>query len=197
MNERVLDPRDNNFEQERAYAETREKSADRLTGSDVVEMSKPWIKALASISGVKGLYDLPVYLTERYQLRGYDIGGISFKEGGLSKSTSDLLSELSALHSNAEGKKENSIMTRGEMFSRLDELENSGQTEDEEYRVLQEQLDSEHPTAVREAINEINKKLSFTKEGEIKKSETRNEMARILREHRKKKWLIGLQSKKI
>jgi len=113
------------------------------------QFAKSMIGSLASIAGIKAIYDVPKYLSERWQVRGM------FGKGkGLSGSMEELLEASWANHKR--------IATKG------------GES-----------------TKVREAINDLNKRLNLTKEGSEKGSEQRKKMAELLRENRRIKMESG------
>jgi|GEM_PF-2402145 len=153
---------------------------EKISKSELLEVSKPWLQMAARTAGVKSLYDVPEYFRERLELRGVKIGQKTFGKG-LGGATEELLDK-----SNASTKPSGLGTSRKELYKELLHLEKQNLTNSPEYKNLEAQIESTRPSEVRDAIKVVNKKLSLTKEGEQKNSEARKEMSRILRENRNK-----------
>lgn len=121
-----------------------EKAKEFLSNKDIQkQIGKTLVGTTATILGIKSVYDVPVYLRQRFKVRGI------FGKGGLEAATEELLARSQKMHEKTQEKEQ-----------------------------------KEEKGEVRDAIKDLNKRLKMTREGEIKGSEQRKLIAKILRENR-------------
>jgi hypothetical protein len=184
----------------------------RVTKEDAVEMGKSIVGAVASVFAVKSLYDAPRYLYERFKTRGitipsFDVAGVQVNEqvigGGIVQSAQEV---IDANHNNTESRRElvaPDVITNRKKLHELEttqrheltvfrEMRAQGEmlTEEQMEREVNLEIEHAHLTAELEnrpvaiAIKDLNDRLTLTKDGSEKYSDTRKELARILRENR-------------
>lgn len=130
----------------------------------------------ASIFGLRSIYSLPAYLTQRLEVRG------AFGKGGIGETIEET---ISASQKQVEISREEGPIN----------IEEAKQPEKQGFfkRVFSKFISSEKPavinqehTQVRDSIAELNEKLKMTKQGELKGSEQRKIIAKLLWENRHK-----------
>lgn len=111
---------------------------------------------IASIAGIKSFYDVPKYLHQRFMVRGVDLGRFGKAKG---------------LEGSIEG-----------VIGASQEMRAGFQAESAE--TAEGEGDASTPHSVRDAIKDLNDRLALTKEGDVKGSEQRKMVAKLLAENR-------------
>lgn len=137
------------------------------------QVAKTTAGTLASIVGVKSLYDVPAYLYQRFK-----VGGIFGHGKGLTGSVEELVTKAEDRTSFGE---------RYALWGEAAKLEKDwilSADKEEKLAELKRKLTETEPRKVRDAIEELNTRLALTKEGEQKHSDQRKLIAKVLWERR-------------
>ena len=154
-----------------------EKAKGILTDKQIGnQAAKTTVETVASIAGVKSLYDVPAYLYQRFK-----VGGIFGQGKGLTGSVEELITKSEDGTGSGE---------RYALWGEVNKLENdttlSADKKEDKLAELNRKLTETEPTKVRDAIENLNTRLALTKEGEQKHSDQRKLIAKVLWERRTK-----------
>lgn len=140
------------------------------------QIAKTTAGTVASIAGVKSLYDVPAYLYQRFK-----VSGIFGHGKGLTGSVEELVTK---------SEENTGFGERYSLWGEVNKLENDktlpADKKEEKLAELKRKLTETEPTKVRDAIENVNARLALTKEGEQKHSDQRKLIAKVLWERRTK-----------
>lgn len=140
------------------------------------QVAKTTAGTLASIAGVKSLYDVPAYLYQRFK-----VGGIFGRGKGLTGSVEELV--VKSEDKTGSGKR---YALWGEFAKVENDATLSADKKEGKLAELNRKLTETEPTKVRDAIENLNARLALTKEGEQKHSDQRKLIAKVLWDRRTK-----------
>lgn len=153
------------------------------------QAAKTTLGTVASIAGVKSVYDVPAYFKQRFMVHGVLGGkGVLGVGKGLEGSVEDILKVSSENRESA--KKEKTPLLSYEMSSAIEAIPKDNQevamVADESPKSSEKDFKDYEELNIKKAFDDLKNRLALTEEGMQKGSEQRKLIAKLLRENREK-----------